>query len=1068
MIEFETDEVFQTIRFQIRQLYEVVSANEESKKRQWGDDVMVLKAYINALSATRKVLQKEQATVSSRLDYTGKKPNGLETTENLPVKEELLEKLKQFRERAQALNQELQKRNQDLSTEQRSEERVLLNDEISVLQDTLHFCTQEVHSLELTLNRITMIENWKAEQAADWENLAHLKDQLTKLETKMDRAKRCLLFPLVHGYRFRVGSGGIYLGAKDLYISDFSAGISLSVETIEQSPTGEKIAVVRLSMGGHEARLLNSTKAETDSSDESVEFDDAKTEPSMSSSSLQTISSNAPSDGQEPLVNQQDPSLLSVDQQRSNSFHSESESVSTRPTEESESTEMTNALQQGASTGKRLALGFIKRISNKGSLQQKMSRASNVIRRLKKTPLSRDESLLKRFSLNSNTEATKTGSKFEPKQFGTPKKTEILSNLEPDLDRTNDHSPSMHETTPPIGMTQNHSFIKISFVPDLPDMDSSIDGERQATQRRNSESRKTKSFVLGDATSNASDFQSETMSLIGAGRRGVHVKLRGTHVNLFGEKGTRVPNMTVREIDLEVECSLSVHFEFSEKLGWSTRNGLKFEIVQLKKTSVGNSIPLPSGLVKTLLNLILPKIVERALLSILPKELGTYLIQSEKGMTTSGEISVLGPPLCTTQAKLDAAFGLHGVKGSKAEALKMQAAVQEAQNLLSLSPEESNILGLCFSKDPVLGLLDPTDPGTGLCSINALCNFHDHYSKSEIWLALCDLWNKAISYILKIKGWNCTLDFGALMNGAVGRLAAKPVRTQCLFTRLSCDVSVDQFVSCLRTYCERSARELHAEKSIQVSMPLDEQLKALNEWHLETTSKLKLFKSSFRSSMAALVGHADSKSLQIGLEKCEYEGPLSFKIPLVKDSEEAGLLSFDVSIPSPESSGSSDFMDGIYRAIRGIHHFRKTTKSEIERSRTGSAENYVQWGEGYDVGEKLERAILEGSKGDSDCQFNQPLNLGKVFFQKLRTSITLNEEKLREILLQEKLNGLIQKFEDLVSCDFAHHPVDPTQYLLNFKNSNLARFKAQMSTLGFQSSVSPAEVLRYNTVHYIP
>jgi len=53
---------------------------------------------------------------------------------------------------------------------------------------------------------------------------------------------------------------------------------------------------------------------------------------------------------------------------------------------------------------------------------------------------------------------------------------------------------------------------------------------------------------------------------------------------------------------------------------------------------------------------------------------------------------------------------------------------------------------------------------------------------------------------------------------------------------------------------------------------------------------------------------------------------------VVRDSKEAGILSFDVSIPSPESSGSSDFMDGIYRAIRGIHHLRKTTETDSQKS----------------------------------------------------------------------------------------------------------------------------------------
>lgn len=105
----------------------------------------------------------------------------------------------------------------------------------------------------------------------------------------------------------------------------------------------------------------------------------------------------------------------------------------------------------------------------------------------------------------------------------------------------------------------------------------------------------------------SSETFSDSSSLTGTKRRGVHIKLQGSHVAVIGEKGTRVPNITVKEITLEVECLLSVSLEFTESHGWQSKEGLRFEVMQLKKSAVGNSVPLPAGLVKTLLNLILPK-----------------------------------------------------------------------------------------------------------------------------------------------------------------------------------------------------------------------------------------------------------------------------------------------------------------------------------------------------------------------------------------------------------------------------------------------------------------------------
>ena len=118
---------------------------------------------------------------------------------------------------------------------------------------------------------------------------------------------------------------------------------------------------------------------------------------------------------------------------------------------------------------------------------------------------------------------------------------------------------------------------------------------------------KKKSF-LTNWRDTSSEIQSDTMSLVGAGRRGVHIKLQGAHVSVIGERGTRVPNVTIKEITLEVECCLSVVFEFSREQGWHSPHGLKFEIIQLRKKTMGSSIPLPATLVRTILNFILPKV----------------------------------------------------------------------------------------------------------------------------------------------------------------------------------------------------------------------------------------------------------------------------------------------------------------------------------------------------------------------------------------------------------------------------------------------------------------------------
>lgn len=100
----------------------------------------------------------------------------------------------------------------------------------------------------------------------------------------------------------------------------------------------------------------------------------------------------------------------------------------------------------------------------------------------------------------------------------------------------------------------------------------------------------------------------DSSSRANSARRGVYMKVKAHHLDLVGEKGSRVPNITVKEILLEVECLMSVDLEYSESKGWEFRGGVVFEIIDAKKQVVGNSLPLPLGLVKTVLNMLLPKV----------------------------------------------------------------------------------------------------------------------------------------------------------------------------------------------------------------------------------------------------------------------------------------------------------------------------------------------------------------------------------------------------------------------------------------------------------------------------
>ena len=51
-------------------------------------------------------------------------------------------------------------------------------------------------------------------------------------ETKLSRAKQLLYFPSIQGYRFRAGSGGVFLAATEIYISEFEASLYLVCQRV--------------------------------------------------------------------------------------------------------------------------------------------------------------------------------------------------------------------------------------------------------------------------------------------------------------------------------------------------------------------------------------------------------------------------------------------------------------------------------------------------------------------------------------------------------------------------------------------------------------------------------------------------------------------------------------------------------------------------------------------------------------------------------------------------------------------------------------------------------------------
>ena len=72
--------------------------------------------------------------------------------------------------------------------------------------------------------------------------------------------------------------------------------------------------------------------------------------------------------------------------------------------------------------------------------------------------------------------------------------------------------------------------------------------------------------------------------------------------------------------------------------GWQATSKPAFEIHSLERSVKGNSVPMPKSVIRLILNSVLPRLLQRRLLRLLPQELGEYLLQAGKGFALGGAL----------------------------------------------------------------------------------------------------------------------------------------------------------------------------------------------------------------------------------------------------------------------------------------------------------------------------------------------------------------------------------------------------------------------------------------------
>ncbi|KAH7615566.1 hypothetical protein Ndes2526B_g09687 [Nannochloris sp. 'desiccata'] len=621
-----------------------------------------------------------------------------------------------------------------------------------------------------------------------------------------------------------------------------------------------------------------------------------------------------------------------------------------------------------------------------------------------------------------------------------------------------------------------------------------------------------------DGTSSVFEFNDEDAAEAAAAAgltkipKGVYVMGRLAGFELIGERGTKVPNLTIGKADVRATCFARFVFEYSKQHGWrpGTQRGDRpvFYVDKLKYTIKGNNVPMPPTLIKHILRIAIPGLIQRRLLNLFPKEFGEYLLTAKKGLEAVADVGVVGPALDVLDA--DLGFEVRGPARSAKDARHQQAlyaAAKEARNLLGLSLPQAQVLAELFNGSAAL--LDPPRPA----SIAELINFQATYERfPKVYRQLCGVMDTAYHVLAQAHGRPEVADFSfsEFMAGPVRKMRRKPARTRVVVQSMDVGINADAVVTAIHDFTQRAIEEmivkgplldpgstLHSMKETVV-----DELEVLHAWHAFALRELQHFKSKFRGAAGTVLAAADCQGFSGGVENCFYEGPLRLRFPLNIKLDQDGAFSFDLPLPSPAGK-LGVFMDN-FKALTVPSHLRPpsqavnwielTGDSEVDsrmKEQMSTALGLIQ-GVLDELGAKIVQNELEKDDEDANKVLSQPRTLvgdrlGRMFVNRLKVRVRLDERRIGEILsgldgtsmggegaFNTSAGRIIGHLGDVMTLALTPAggdasapaataggpPAARDRYLFHFESSDISRLRADVQSLGFQSAVTPGGIIR--------
>jgi hypothetical protein len=581
--------------------------------------------------------------------------------------------------------------------------------------------------------------------------------------------------------------------------------------------------------------------------------------------------------------------------------------------------------------------------------------------------------------------------------------------------------------------------------------------------------------------------------------RGVFVSGRLSGFELVGERGTKVPNLTIGEADVRAAVFCKFVFEYAAGEGWRPgsrpSDRPRFHVEHLRYAIRGNNVPMPPTLVKHILRAAIPGLIQRRLMGLLPPELGEYLATAGEGaaFAAAADVGAVGPAVATLDA--DLGFEVRGPAKSAGEARRqaaLYAAARQARALLGLSLGQAQVLAeLCAGG---AALLDPPRPAT-IASLIALRAGYDRHP--ALWRQLAGVVDAAYHVLVQASGRAADaadFSFPAFMDGPVARMRAKPARARLVVRSLDAGVNADRVVTALHDFTRRAIEEAAARGPGDApAAGAAAELEVLHAWHAFALRELGHFKSKFRGAGATVLAAADRGGFSAGLENAHYEGPLRLRLPVALALDADGACSFELPLPGPAGRLGA-FVDR-FKELTVPAHMRPPAQalnwvelsgdSEVDACMRAQVAQALELVGGVlaDLTAKIAANGLAADDADAHKALTQPRTmvadrLGRVIVNRLRVRARLDERRVGEILsgLDAAAMGgdgaaarataarIVAHLGDVLTMAFS--PAAPAaggapgQYLLQLESTDVSRLRADLQSLGFQSAVTPGGAVR--------